>query len=921
MGKKAVPKKLTIENVAVYNKGAFRKDLSQPPRYFVSTKAKVTTLSCKNKKRRCSYQPEFKCEGGGVFASAAAAWEHAPAFVAMLNGERPPSKRVKEQIATPQKSAAAASEALGQNLKRQRAAGKKGAAREAEFLAAIKKKARSNSGAIKATTAGLLKHLRPGANKDAVANLMVAFAEAEKNTREAANSKRSAERAKGKAKPKTSESAGYQRKRHKRVMKQMKIWEHARDHLAPFIKEGTTDGLVITEDGVDLSNDGHPRILRKATLVHMYCKLRLLGMSRAETTEVVTEAFPESERMSSGRTLRTYLAEYFANGGFLESKNGKWARKNVFSNTALKYAMKEWIRKNQYTVITDEMNPEERKYFIAKHACDHLNKLLEQHPRFKCSEAYAASTPVNVKTMRVYMKKHLGLEWKPNKKGTANATHDRHDAVGQRNEYVFNNRDRELQNLVWHKIEMTELRCMHPHLHDVAIISKGVAAETLLVAKRKGHKPSNELLHNMHCYKDGEKEMVEFHVDFLEVGERFKLYPFWGGTWSTRADFTKPLVEEAGQDEAAFHQYDERKNHWHEVGKQRLSMSEKGRGSVSHCAVVTRVRTGCGGNLIHDDTWEAYEKVRVQRYGKYDGMYKNPFMVWDRVGGDNGYWGGKEVAQQFKECQQFDEWEREQEWYKKELAALNYPGPQQVITCFGADRSQTHLLGKPDGIVMTKFNLGTKFRSTTNERTAAKFCIPRDVVLQEGDINTNPRPIHPPPASLPQANVEDTLSDEDSDEDLGLEPQDTQLDKYPNLPLGQSAISEEVAKEFDDEVFCGTITSFEEDDEDGLYHVVYFDGDEQDMDIDEYREAWRHAYALANPGSNCIKPRKPKKRRKKKKTINNKRYNPPTPLHSLPSIAASPLLCCPCLLGNVMVSSFFLQQRCYTRVKRACCYW
>ena len=36
MGKKAAPKKLTVENVAVYNKGEFRKDLFQPHRYDIT---------------------------------------------------------------------------------------------------------------------------------------------------------------------------------------------------------------------------------------------------------------------------------------------------------------------------------------------------------------------------------------------------------------------------------------------------------------------------------------------------------------------------------------------------------------------------------------------------------------------------------------------------------------------------------------------------------------------------------------------------------------------------------------------------------------------------------------------------------------------------------------------------------------------
>jgi hypothetical protein len=391
--------------------------------------------------------------------------------------------------------------------------------------------------------------------------------------------------------------------------------------------------------------------------------------------------------------------------------------------------------------------------------------------------------------------------------------------------------------------------------------------DTGKLAKKSGDAPSNELLHNVHCYLEGDKKMVELHVDLLTVKERMRLYPWWGGGISKRVDLTKNLVEEYGQDEAAFHQNDERKNHWHQEGKVRLTQSEKQRGAVSHCAVVTNYRHGVGGNLVSDETWAAYELVRPE----YDPAFKNPFMVWARVGGDYGYWGGAEVAMQFKEVQQFLRWEEEQPQFKEQLAALGYAGPQRMQACFGADRSQTHLLGKPDGIVMSKFNKGTTHKSKKNVKSADKFVIPRDVVLLPGDINTNPIPIPVPPTtpvSLSGPNSE-ACGIEVSDD--GLEDHDLEFGEIPEPPLGQSAISEEVARIFDDEVFCGAITEFDDDDEGGLYKykVTFYDGDEEQLDVDECVHAWKHAYHLANPT----------KRPKKKRPRNTKAAAEPTSLN------------------------------------------
>jgi hypothetical protein len=137
----------------------------------------------------------------------------------------------------------------------------------------------------------------------------------------------------------------------------------------------------------------------------------------------------------------------------------------------------------------------------------------------------------------------------------------------------------------------------------------------------------------------------------------------------------------------------------------------------------------------------------------------------------------------------------------------------------GTDQSQTHLLAKPDGLVITKFNLSTKSRSKTNDRAAESFYIPRDVVLEEGDVNTT------------------GSSPEYGDRECG------DLQHIPEPPLGHSAVASEISKEFPEGLFKGAVVSFTEDEEDatdegGIYHVVYADGDAEDLDHTEYIEAF-----------------------------------------------------------------------------------
>lgn len=86
-------------------------------------------------------------------------------------------------------------------------------------------------------------------------------------------------------------------------------------------------------------------------------------------------------------------------------------RENAFQNTALKHTMKGWLHVNQHTVIkfTSPKNHEEREHVVAQHAAGCLNDVLDEHPRFKEAPACAASSPMKG-VMRIYLKKHLGME-------------------------------------------------------------------------------------------------------------------------------------------------------------------------------------------------------------------------------------------------------------------------------------------------------------------------------------------------------------------------------------------------------------------------------------------------------------------------------------------------------------------------------
>ena len=173
---------------------------------------------------------------------------------------------------------------------------------------------------------------------------------------------------------------------------------------------------------------------------------------------------------------------------------------------------------------------------------------------------------------------------------------------------------------------------------------------------------------------------------------------------------------------------------------------------------------------------------------------------------------------------------------------------------------------------MMKFNKGPTFKSTSNAKTAARFIIPHDVVLKEGDINLTPL-VAPAPARphaddsgddtcsdsdeyipITQILQRDATSEDDSDGDVendGDEP-----------PLGVCAVGEEVAFDFGDGygMFIGSITEHDGD----YYTVVYDDGDGNDFTTEEYLAAWKLAKKLTGPAAVARQRRKRKRNRRQK---------------------------------------------------------
>jgi hypothetical protein len=236
--------------------------------------------------------------------------------------------------------------------------------------------ARRSRGPVHDTiTTDLAKVLRKDARPGEVADLLAKQAEGHHEHANNDNKGRAEERVSLKLKKKRTELASYQVPLMQRRLLKTKKWSAAARDLAPYIKEGTTDGLVLMAEGVGLSTAGTEHTLKKATLVHMFCALRLGGASTAGAIRTCTLVFP-GYRMSGEATIYRYLHQYFTHKGFFETAVGKWARENIWSNPTLMYAMKTFIQRKMYNVVKESENPHDHKHFVAEHACQHLNKIL-----------------------------------------------------------------------------------------------------------------------------------------------------------------------------------------------------------------------------------------------------------------------------------------------------------------------------------------------------------------------------------------------------------------------------------------------------------------------------------------------------------------------------------------------------------------
>ena len=104
----------------------------------------------------------------------------------------------------------------------------------------------------------------------------------------------------------------------------------------PFIKAQTTDGLVLTSEGIGLSSTGNARTLKKAMIVRVFCQERInRATAAAAAAESCTRLYPKGDRMSCYQTVHRYLKQFFVNWGFYETSAGKYVRESIWDNASL----------------------------------------------------------------------------------------------------------------------------------------------------------------------------------------------------------------------------------------------------------------------------------------------------------------------------------------------------------------------------------------------------------------------------------------------------------------------------------------------------------------------------------------------------------------------------------------------------------
>jgi hypothetical protein len=122
--------------------------------------------------------------------------------------------------------------------------------------------------------------VKASTNANHVVGLLAVFSQAQQAQRNKDNKRRAQERRNALPKKKRTEYKSYYLPMLCRVIAKKTEWQNARQFLAPFIRDQTTDGLVLVDGGgVDLSVTETARILKKAAIVHLFCGLRLQGAS------------------------------------------------------------------------------------------------------------------------------------------------------------------------------------------------------------------------------------------------------------------------------------------------------------------------------------------------------------------------------------------------------------------------------------------------------------------------------------------------------------------------------------------------------------------------------------------------------------------------------------------------------------------
>jgi hypothetical protein len=355
---KAPKGNITSADVGWYNKG--RRDAAgvQEQRWFLRTKKKENRVT--------SFSPKYVGPPGerlvagfhGVWDSEEGAKDGIADFVACLNGAlevRAPKPRAAKSTATPCKQEMNTPEepSLDLVLKRKRAAMKESNA-VLQRIALHTELGKAHHGPVNVNLPERLAGMvRKDAPPEDLAELIADdIGRDDADARKEENKRRAEARENARPRKRSTHDSCTHAKETRLRLKTRK-WKKAVRFLDPFIKAQTSDGLVLTNEGVDLSTSGSTRILKKAFIVRFFCKERINGATSADAVQSFTRLYPKEDRMNCTRSVHRYLQQFFVNWGFYETGAGKYVRDTIWGNAALVYAMKVFIKKNMYAVVKE----------------------------------------------------------------------------------------------------------------------------------------------------------------------------------------------------------------------------------------------------------------------------------------------------------------------------------------------------------------------------------------------------------------------------------------------------------------------------------------------------------------------------------------------------------------------------------------